>query len=268
MIDVKKIRAMNAFELKEYTATLSKEQVCEHLDHDPLYYGDFGKQWCSNSFLTKLLEDPLLIKDDKIWGNGSALVIGNFVHKAILEPHKVEAFPYSEATHRGQVKYKEDLAASDFDRWMFTKKDKDKWIEFANTILSNEEAKAILHDPNNEFEVPQIAEFNGIAIKGKCDIINHTTKTITDLKTTSDLTCFGDKVDEWNYNVQAALYARALFPGYDFKFVAVDKRTNKTGVFDMSLSQFEVGLDKLYKCINLYKHYHINTDKTIYYHRL
>ena len=247
---------------------LPKEEIIKALDIDELYYGKFGQNWLSNSHLSKLLEDPLLEKPDEVWGDGRYLVIGNFVHKAILEPHKALDFPYSEATHRSQTKYKEDLAASSFDTWMFTKKDFDKWMDFSNRVLSNEEAKSILHAEGNEFEVPQVAYFNGLPIKGKCDIINHEKKVIIDLKTTSDLDSFGEKIDMWNYNVQAALYAKALFPDYDFRFVAVDKQTDRIGVFDMNKSSFETGLKKLYKCTNLWKHYHTDQahqDK-IFYH--
>ena len=264
MKDVKDYSYWNGLPNKE-ALMLPKPLVIELLDEDELYYGKFGQNWFSNSFLTKLFDDPLLVKDDEVWGNGSALVIGNFVHKAILEPQKAIDFPASEATHRGQTKYKEDLEASSFDRWMFTENDKQKWLDFSNRVLANPEAKSILHAPDNEFEVPAIAYFNGLPIKGKCDIINHKTKTIIDLKTTSDLENFAEKVDEWNYNVQAAVYSRALFKDYDFRFVAVDKRTDNIGVFDISKGESERGLRKLYKATNLYKHYHARTPDTIFY---
>ena len=266
-MDENRIAHYNSLSSSE-ALSLPKEEILAALDIDELYYGKFGQNWFSNSFLAKLLTDPLLREEDQVWGNGSALVIGNFVHKAILEPEKAQNFPASSSTHRSQNSYKADLEASEFDTWMFLEKDKEKWMEFCQTVLSNPEVKAILHDPNNEFEVPQIAMFNGLPIKGKCDIINHKTKTIIDLKTTSNLFGFQDKVDEWNYNMQATIYAKALYPDYNFRFVAVDKITCGTGVFDISDKQFDIGLRKLYKCINLYKHYHAKTDDTVYYHYL
>ena len=268
MIDVNKIKGFSKEELETYTAALPYKGVLAHLDRDELYYGNFGQQWHSNSFLTKLLDDPYLEKPDEVWGNGMYLVIGNFVHKAFLEPHKVEAFPYSTADSRRGNEYKQHLADSEFDGWMFLKKDKEKWIQFRDDVLAETEVFNLIKDPNNEFEVPMINTFNGLPIKGKCDIINHKTKTIIDLKTTSNLDTFAEKVDEWNYNVQAALYAKALFPDYEFRFIAVDKKTNRTGVFDISPSQFEIGMRKLYKCTNLYKHFHTSDAYKVYYHYL
>lgn len=265
-MDENRINHYNSLSSSE-ALSLPQQEIIEALDEDKLYYGKFGQNWLSNSYLSRILTDPLLEEEQEIWGDGRYLVIGNFVHKAILEPHKAIDFPYSDTTNRNQTKYKEDLAASEFDTWMFVKKDYEKWMDFSNRVLAHPEAKAILHDPNNEFEVPQVAWFNGLPIKGKCDAINHKTKTIIDLKTTSDLDNFGEKIDEWNYNVQATLYAKALYPDYNFRFVAVDKKTDKIGVFDVSDSQFEIGRKKLYRCINLYKHYHIDSDHSkIFYH--
>ena len=253
---------------KEAAHALPKTEILKALNEDELYYGTFGQHWFSNSFLTKMLEDPELTAEEKLWGNGSALVIGNFVHKLFLEPEKAKVFPYSEATHRSQTQYKEDLAASDFDRWMFLEKDFVKWNQFKEDVLSNPEVGPLIYDEDNEFEVPLIGDFNGLPIKGKCDIINHKKKMVIDLKTTSDLNSFAEKVDDWNYNVQACVYAKALSDDYTFRFIAVDKRTTRVGVFDISPKEFERGMNKLYRCANLYKHYHTDKSKIIYYHYL
>ena len=250
---------------REEALALDKETIIAALDVDDLYYGKFGQNWNSNSHLTKLLDDPLLEEPDEMWGDGKYLVIGNFIHKAFLEPEKAEVFPYSLATHRSQKIYKEDVAKQS-EPWMFLKKDYDKWLDWVETMKKIPDVSNIIYDEDNLFEVPQVAWFNGIPIKGKCDIINHKKKLIIDIKTTSDLEGFVGKVDEWNYNVQAALYAKALYPDYDFRFLAIDKRTDKAGVFDMSPTQFEAGLSKLYRCTNLLKHYHLNNGSNVYYH--
>lgn len=262
----KEIQGYNSL-TKDEAHALPKKEVILALDEDKLYYGAFGQNWLSNSHLTKLFDDPLLSKGDEIWGNGQYLVIGNFVHKAILEPHKTKDFPYSTATNRNQKSYKADLEASEFEHWMFLEKDYHHWLDFADRILLNPEVKTILHDTDNEYEVPNIAMFNGVPIKGKCDIINHKKKLIIDLKTTSNLPEFDSKVDEWNYNVQAYLYAKALFPDYNFRFVAVDKKTYQTGVFDVSVVQFYHGEKKLYKAINLWKQHH-TTGPKVFYHTI
>ena len=245
---------------------LPEEVVLQALDIDELYYGKFGQNWYSNSHLSRLLDDPHLQKEDEIWANGMYLVIGNFVHKAFLEPEKAAVFPYSKAKNRHEKLYKEDLAESNYDGWMFCEKDFIKWNKFRDDIMSVNEVADLINADGNEFEVPQIAMFNGLPIKGKCDIINHKTKMITDIKTTSDLDNFASKIDDWNYNLQATLYAKGLYKDYGFTFIAMDKKTNQVGVFVMSAGEFEVGLRKLYKCTNLFKHYHVKGLNTVYYH--
>ena len=249
----------------EEAYALPKEEVLKAIDVDEIYYSTFGQYWHSNSHLTKLLEDPLLEKEDEVWSGGKYLVIGNFIHKAFLEPEKAAVFPYSEATHRSQKIYKAD-AAKQPNPWMFLKKDYDHWLAWVEEMKLIPDVSNIIYSDTTEFEVPQIAMFNGLPIKGKCDIIDHTNKVIIDIKTTSDLDGFHTKIDEWNYNVQAALYAKALYPDYDFRFLAMDKNTNKAGVFDMTPSSFEKGLEKLYRCTNLLKHYHKTGNKKVYYH--
>lgn len=244
---------------------LPRDEVIAAIDVDEIYYDKFGRHWHSNSHLTKLLDDPYLEKPDELWGDGKYLVIGNFVHKAFLEPEKAAAFPYSKATNRNQLIYKEDVVKQP-NPWMFTEKDYHYWLDWVETMKQIPDVSSIIYDSDNEFEVPQIAMFNGLPIKGKCDIINHKTKTIIDIKTTSSLDGFASKVDEWNYNVQATLYAKALYPDYSFRFLALDKRTDKAGVFDVSKSQFEIGLTKLYKCTNLLKYFHTDNENNVYYH--
>ena len=261
MINIDKFNAMSP----EEAYALPRETILEAIDIDELYYGKFGQNWNSNSHLSKLLDDPYLEKEDEIWGNGMYLVIGNFIHKAFLEPEKAARFPYSMATNRNSKEYKKDVEGYP-SGWMFLEKDYIKWMAWVEKLKLIPDVTDIIYDENCEFEVPQIAMFNGLPLKGKCDIINHTEKMITDIKTTSDLDGFQDKIDMWNYNVQAALYAKALYPDYGFQFLAMDKKTDQVGVFKVSPSQFEKGLNKLYRCTNLLKHFHTTNPNKVYYH--
>lgn len=247
--------------------SLPKEVVEKLIDIDELYYGKFGRNWHSNSFLTKLLDDPYLDQPEQVW-HPQYRIIGNFVHKCFLEPHKVAAFPYSNSTNRNQSSYKEDLANSQFanDGWMFLKKDYDKWIAWVEQMKLIPDVSDLVYAKGNKFEEPQISTFAGLPIKGKCDVINHEKKVIIDVKTTSDLEGFAEKISMWNYDVQASLYAKALYDDYTFIFLAIDKKTDKAGVFIMAPSQFEIGLKKLYKCTNLLKHFHTTNKDKVFYH--
>lgn len=161
--------------------------------------------------------------------------------------------------------------------WMFLKKDYDKWIKFGELVKERYPViMEIIDSETTETEVPLISKFAGMPLKGKCDIIDHTNKIVYDLKFVSDMSSFKEKVDEWNYNVQAALYAKGLNDDYKFIFIVVEKPSrhndNKpggnVGIYEISKDTFELGLLKLHKCINIWKHYHIKADNKIYYHRV
>ena len=264
MINEQKIQAFSPQELEAYTSKLSKPQILDHLKVDPLYYGKFGQQWYSNSFLSQLIDDPLLQEPDKEWGNGSALVIGRFVHQYFLEPDKWPDFPYVDVPNRHHADYKAEIARTG-ERWMLTTKDKDKWTDFCKNVKNHPDVIDVLWDKDNYFEQPEIEMLNGLPIKGKADIVNHKKKLIIDIKTTSDLPGFKDKIEAFKYDIQAALYSY-MFNGYDFRFVALDKRSGDCGVFDLSKNMLEYGRSRLYKAINIYKHYHLKEENRTFFH--
>ena len=71
-----------------------------------------------------------------------------------------------------------------------------------------------------------------------------------DLKTTSDLDNFRWNAKKYNYDSQAYIY-RELF-GYEFIFIAVDKKTGRIGLFDCSDSFYNSGMDKVEKASHEY----------------
>jgi hypothetical protein len=84
---------------------MSKNEIIEKLKIDEHYYGDFGKQYLSNSDISTLLKDPLALgKPSK---QIPAFLIGGYFHTAILEPEKLKNFKVVESSNRNTKAYKE-----------------------------------------------------------------------------------------------------------------------------------------------------------------
>ena len=69
------------------------------------YYGDFGKQYLSNSDIGKLLKNPTQFRVNNEFTK--PMLEGRYFHTKILEPHKVIGdFIEVDVTSRNTVKYK------------------------------------------------------------------------------------------------------------------------------------------------------------------
>ena len=81
------------------------KKIIEKLKQDEHYYGDYGKQFLSNSDISILLKNPKLLRETK--PKSTAMVIGGYFHTAILEPNKLKSFRIIESSTRNTKKYKE-----------------------------------------------------------------------------------------------------------------------------------------------------------------
>ena len=84
---------------------MKHEEIIDRLRNDEDYYGDFGKQYLSNSDIHALLRNPLSFKEDM--GMNTAFLVGGYFHTAILEPAKLKKYRIIEASTRTTKKYKE-----------------------------------------------------------------------------------------------------------------------------------------------------------------
>ena len=82
-----------------------KKEILKRLDNDEDYYGDFGKQYLSNSDIRSLLRDPMSFKKP-IVGNPN-LIKGGYFHTLVLEPDKLEQYKIIEAASRNSKIYKD-----------------------------------------------------------------------------------------------------------------------------------------------------------------
>jgi len=229
---------------------MNKEQILEKLRDDEHYYGEFGKQYLSNSDIKTLLSNPLeLHKPSKSNPN---FLVGGYFHTAILEPRKVKNFKIIETTSRNTKVYKEMSGGelcliqheADMVEWLVEKiMDNDVCRELI-TLKPHQASRCI------DYEEPAIAELHGQMWKGKADVLNHNEELIIDLKTTSDIDNFRWNAKKYNYDSQAYIY-RELF-GYEMVFMAIDKKTGRIGIFDCSPDFYSSGKTKVEKAAEAY----------------
>lgn len=227
---------------------MKSEQIVQKLKDDSNYYGEFGRQYLSNSDISVLLSNPLNFKQPS--KQTSAFLIGGYFHTAILEPDKLKKYKVIEATTRNTKKYKE-ISEGEL---CLLQHEVDMIEIMRDKIYENKICKEFIQGTNDksqiEYEVPGITKLQGNMWKGKADIVNHDEKLIIDLKTTNDIQKFKSSAYRYNYDSQAYIY-RNIFD-YDFLFIAIDKNTHQIGIFDCSDKFYESGQDKVRKATEVY----------------
>ena len=222
----------------------NKKEILEKLKDDEHYYGEYGRQFISNSDIRTLMTNPLEFK--KPTPSAPHFLIGGYFHTAILEPDKIKNFKIVEASSRNTKAYKEITNGE----VCLLQHEVDKTEALVDKIMNNKVCRDFIHADNNEFEVPGVAQLGSNWWKGKADIINHNEKLIVDLKTTQDLDKFQWSAKKYNYDSQAFVY-KNLF-GYDMIFIAIDKNTGQIGIFDCSDDFLSSGFNKVEKANEVY----------------
>ena len=224
----------------------------ERLRSDEDYYGEFGRQFRSNSDISTLLTNPLaLCAEQKPNIN---FLIGGYFHTAILEPDKLKKYRIIESSTRNTKLYKEISGGE----MCLLQHEVDKLELMIDTMLSNDACNDLINGIDVEYEKPGIKEIEGLLWKGKADIVNHDEKYVVDLKTTSNLHNFRSSAYKYNYDSQAYIY-RKLF-GYDLIFLAIDKATRQIGIFDCSDKFYDSGKEKVKQAVEQWKLFYENPD--------
>lgn len=231
---------------------MNKNEILKNLDNDELYYGDYGKQFLSNSDIRSLLRDPLSFKKP-IVGNPN-LVKGGYFHTLVLEPDKLEQYKIIEAASRNSKIYK-DLSGGEM---CLLQKEADELQVLRDKLMANNVCKDLIQDIDVEYEVPGLIQLEDEWWKLKADIKNNTEKLVIDLKTTSNIDKFAYSAKEYNYDSQAYIYSSYF--DMDMIFIAVDKVSGKIGIFDCSSSFLERGKEKVERAIEQYKLFYKDKD--------
>ena len=217
------------------------DKIIEKLKQDEHYYGDYGKQFLSNSDINILLKNPKLLHEEK--QRTTAMVVGGYFHTAILEPNKLKRFKIIDSSTRNTKKYKE---MSDGEICLL-QHEVDKIELMTEVMMDNNICRGLI---KGNFEVPAVTEIFGNKWKGKADIVNHEEQLVIDLKTTSDIDRFRWSASKFNYDSQAYIYSN-LF-GYEMLFMVIDKETHQIGLFDCSPDFYKSGEEKVRKATDAY----------------
>ena len=223
----------------------NKKEILEKLKDDEHYYGEYGRNFISNSDIRTLMTNPLDFKNLPT-STAPHFLIGGYFHTAILEPDKLKNFKVVEASSRNTKVYKE---ISDGEVCLL-QHEVDKTEALVDKVMNNKVCRELIHTDGNEFEVPGVCKLAGNWWKGKADIVNHSEKLIVDLKTTSDLEKFHWSAKKYNYDSQAFVY-KNLF-GYNMIFIAIDKNTGQIGIYDCSEDFLVSGFNKVEKASEIY----------------
>jgi hypothetical protein len=217
------------------------KKIIEKLKQDEHYYGDYGKQFLSNSDINILLKNPKLLHQQK--ERTTAMVVGGYFHTAILEPDKLKRFKIIDSSTRNTKKYKE---MSDGEICLL-QHEVDKIELMTEVMMDNNICRGLI---KGDLEVPAVTEIFGNKWKGKADIVNHEEQLVIDLKTTSDIDRFRWSASKFNYDSQAYIYSN-LF-GYEMLFIVIDKETHQIGLFDCSPDFYKSGEEKVRKATDAY----------------
>lgn len=242
---------------------MSQEAIIQKLRDDSHYYGEFGRQYLSNSDIRTLLKDPQSFRQPK--EKTLAMLQGSYLHTAILEPHKLDQFQILDMASRNSKAYKEVLAESGEDRLLLRKEQEELEI-LVNALISNREFCGMLIEDANVFEQPGLVTMHGMLWKGKCDVLG--SDKLIDIKTTSDLDRFEYSANSFNYDSQCVIY-EAMF-GKPMYFMVIEKGTCRMDLFDCSDNFRRQGEAKIKEAIEVYNKFFIDNppcDITQYFRR-
>ena len=217
----------------------------EQLRDDSKYYGEFGRQFLSNSDIKVLLDDP------SQYGvptpDNPAFAGGRLFHQLILEPEKAAKVTCVDVANRNTKKYKDACAEAGVP-FMLLCKEQDNITRLTDRMLSNLDFFDAIRADGNVYEQPAVGTIMGKQFKGKADILG--TDCIIDLKTTSNIDEFRWSARKYGYDSQAYIY-QTLFDR-PMVFYVIDKKTGKMGMYETSDDFVSRGRDKVERALEVY----------------
>ena len=223
------------------------KEILEKLRDDSKYYGDFGKQYLSNSDIYSLLKNP---KNFRKSAKGLPLLHGGYFHTAMLEPEKISEYHVSDSASRASKAFKEYIAEKKLDAYdVLLQKEVDTINVWVEVMKSNFTMHTDIYAEGNEYEKPAIATIFGEQWKGKADIV--TPDKVIDIKTTGNIEKFKWSANDYNYDSQAYIYQQ-LF-NRPVEFYIIDKNTHKLMIAKPSEDTLLRGRDKVLNAIEVYR---------------
>ena len=242
--------------------TVNLDEYLDNMVSDEFYYNFLNlDKALSYSSLKWLLKSPKWFAHMKKKGmtESQALRDGKLVHTQILEPQKYDQFTFVDTSSKNTKKWqlaKETYGADN----TYTLKEKYMCNRISTAFLQNDTCVSFLKGAQTE--VPALVEIEGLAIRGKADILKEG-QYVADVKTTNDglkdielsnggvKNQFAYTISKYDYDLQAYLYTQ-LYEVPDFYWLVVDKTTTDIGVFKASEQTLELGRLKLEAALSLY----------------
>jgi len=252
------------------------EKAIETLRDDNQYFGDFGKQFFSNSEIGQLINQPDQYGEP--WKKSVDFEKGQYLHKRMLEPWLFEddgqPMVIVNCSTRNNKEYKELVAANtdeDGNKPIYLlQKEADEMDYLVKMMERNDEFVEVLRGDlqDNEVEEPMIKEIEGYLFKGKADRKNQSKGIVADLKSTRGLDSFRMNFKKYGYHSQAYIY-RELF-GLNVRFYVIDKETGRLGIYDVCDETLELGRKRVLLGLEKYETYYgenptMNVDQYVDY---
>ena len=219
--------------------------VLEILKDDVSYYGEFGKQYLSNSDISTLLTNP------KAFGisrpDNANFAKGRLFHQLILEPEKASEWEFVDVASRNTKAYKEFISERDVE-FALLQKEADEISQLVTTMMANVDFYDDIRHDENQYEVPAVGEIEGVMWKGKADIVHP--EMIIDLKTTSSIDDFKWSARKYNYDSQCYIYQQLFCK--PLVFYVIDKTNNMLGIFRPTEEFIQGGADKVRRAVDVY----------------
>ena len=225
-----------------------KNDLIEKMYDDDFYYGYLGQNALSSSSIKTLLNSPKQYLKTLTEGQKESQPLrdGKLFHWKILEPEKFDSLNVVGVASKNTKAYKE--AVAEYGE-VYTQSEIDKCNMLVEAMRKNSYCMDLIE--KGEYEVPNIAMFDGIPIRGKADCI--VGDTIIDIKTTTDILNFRYAAKKYSYDLQAYLYVSMFENINNFRFICIDKNTLEIGVFDCSPEFFDSGRIKLQRGLETYR---------------
>lgn len=219
--------------------------VIEKLRNDADYYGEFGRQYLSNSDIKVLLDNPAMFGVPT--PDNPAFALGRLFHQLILEPEKAAQTEGVNASTRTTKVYKDACAEKGVEFMLLTKEMEDvhRWSQ---KMLGNYDFFEAIRDDANVYEEPIVGTIMGRQFKAKADIL--CPDRIIDLKTTSNIDDFKWSARKYGYDSQCYIY-QSLF-GVPLVFFAIDKKTGMLGMYEPSEDFVRRGRDKVERALEVH----------------
>jgi len=240
----------------------NKKELVEKMYDDDFYYGYMGKSSLSSSAVKMLADSPKIYH---YYLNGAkldapSLSIGKLVHTMILEPHKLNGmYEVINVSSRATKAFKE--AEMNVNRILITENESMQIDKMVTAVRKNPKIQQIIDESSHE--VPTIGTIDGLAFRGKADIITHD-GVIYDIKTTGDIKSFKKSAYLYGYNAQAAIYCQLFGVHYtDFCYIVIDKGSYDLGIVNISEEFYLSGVQMINKAIQTYVEYFVE-GKDIY----